>query len=67
LPREQTWSGTNVDGSKLVTREEKDEFGAPIEPDDAVLLCVHFQPKATARRVHYCDLPKGRMIDLHRQ
>jgi hypothetical protein len=20
-------------------------FGAPIEPDDAVLLCVHFQPK----------------------
>jgi hypothetical protein len=21
-------------------------FGAPIEPDDAVLLCVHFQPKS---------------------
>jgi len=46
LPREQTWSGTNVDGSKPVTREEKDEFGAPIEPDDPVLLCVHFQPKS---------------------
>ena len=21
-------------------------FGAPIEPNDAVLLCVHFQPKS---------------------
>jgi hypothetical protein len=37
-------------------------FGAPIEPDDAVLLCVHFQPKSerseessalrTAERTH---------------
>ena len=43
-------------------------FCAPIEPGGAVLLRVHFQPKAnTARRVHYCDLPKGRMIDLRRQ
>ena len=24
-------------------------FGAPIEPDDAVLLCVHFQPKGERR------------------
>jgi len=24
-------------------------FGAPIEPDDAVLLCVHFQPKSERR------------------
>jgi len=24
-------------------------FGAPIEPDDAVLLCVHFQPKGEQR------------------
>ena len=24
-------------------------FGAPIEPDDAVLLCVHFQPKSDRR------------------
>jgi DNA-binding MarR family transcriptional regulator len=24
-------------------------FGAPIEPDDAVLLCVHFQPKSEHR------------------
>jgi hypothetical protein len=24
-------------------------FGAPIEPDDAVLLCVHFQPKGEHR------------------
>jgi hypothetical protein len=43
-------------------------FGAPIEPGGAVPLCVHFQPKANAaRRIHYCDLPKGRMIDLRRQ
>ena len=24
-------------------------FGLPIEPDDAVLLCVHFQPKSERR------------------
>ena len=24
-------------------------FGAPIEPDDAALLCVHFQPKSEHR------------------
>ena len=24
-------------------------FGAPIEPDDAILLCVHFQPKSEQR------------------
>src|SRR5215831_19441500 len=24
-------------------------FGAPIEPEDAVLLCVHFQPKGEQR------------------
>ena len=23
-------------------------FGAPIEPDDAALLCVHFQPKRSS-------------------
>jgi hypothetical protein len=25
-------------------------FGVPIEPDDARLLCVHFQPKANTAR-----------------
>jgi DNA-binding MarR family transcriptional regulator len=25
-------------------------FGAPIEPDDAILLCVHFQPKSERRQ-----------------
>ena len=24
-------------------------FGVPIEPDDAGLLCVHFQPKSERR------------------
>jgi hypothetical protein len=24
-------------------------FGAPIEPGDATLLCVHFQPKSERR------------------
>jgi hypothetical protein len=37
-------------------------FGTPIEPDDAVFLKA-----SAAKRVHHCDLPKGRMIDLRRQ
>jgi hypothetical protein len=24
-------------------------FGTPIEPDDAVFLCIHFQPKSERR------------------
>ena len=43
-------------------------FGAPIEPDDAVLLCVHFQPKSERREESSARrTPKGRMIDLRRQ
>jgi len=33
----------------MATRRSMPEcllFGAPIEPNDAVLLCVHFQPKS---------------------
>jgi hypothetical protein len=33
-------------------------FGAPIEPDDAVLLCVHFQPKSE-RREQSSPLPSA--------
>jgi len=44
-------------------------FGAPIEPDDAVLpsASIFSQKVSAAKRVHHCDLPKGRMIDLRRQ
>ena len=28
-------------------------FGAPIEPDDAVLLCVHFRPKSERREEEF--------------
>jgi hypothetical protein len=40
-------------------------FGAPIEPDDAVLLCVHFQPKSErregelSRHVRFSNRPAG--------
>src|SRR5262249_60793940 len=38
-----------MNGYPMGTRRSIPEcllFGAPIEPDDAVLLCVHFQPKS---------------------
>ena len=30
-------------------------FGAPIEPDDAALLCVHFQAKSERREDEHCE------------
>jgi hypothetical protein len=48
-------------------------FGAAIEPDDAGLLCVHYQPKSERRKdghrewVQQRDLLEGCLIDLRRQ
>ena len=49
-------------------------FGVPIEPDDAGLLCAHFQPKSERREgltsrmsSANCDLGEGCLIDLRRQ
>ena len=30
-------------------------FGVPIEPEDAGLLCVHFQPKSERREEGHCE------------
>ena len=38
-------------------------FGAPIEPDDAVLLCVHFQPKSEQREENSPLRPAKRTHD----
>ena len=41
--------GGEMNTDSMDTRQSMPEcllFGAPIEPDDAVLLCVHFQPKS---------------------
>src|SRR5215469_2509307 len=38
-------------------------FGAPIEPDDAVLLCVHFQPKSERREESTSRRPAKRTHD----
>ena len=48
-------------------------FGVPIEPDDAGLLCVHFQPNGraprgrTSRMSSPLQLLKGRVVDLRRR
>ena len=44
-------SGDITSNSKSASRSFPEclLFGAPIEPDDAVLLCVHFQPKGEQR------------------
>ena len=44
-------SGEITSNSKSASRSIPEclLFGAPIEPDDAVLLCVHFQPKSERR------------------
>jgi hypothetical protein len=38
-------------------------FGATIEPDDAVLLCVHFQPKSERRDESSSRRSAGRTHD----
>ena len=67
-------SGETCRGSTSATESALDclLFGVPIEPEDARLLCVHFQPKRantarTRESIRHCDLLKGRLIDLRRQ
>jgi hypothetical protein len=36
-------------------------FGAPIEPNDAVLLCVHFQPKSEREESSFGSKKSGNL------